>query len=296
MKNTKILCSCIKCRTVKSVKGIHTHFLIAHTDYKEKHLKISRNAGGIGSHNQKKSRIVEYNKSPNHCAYCKTTLEYTHRGKKFCSSSCSAKFNNRLQSSDTKQKKSFTMSSKIVGSEVVGEFSPVKFISCKWCSKIFTKRDRKNYCSDHCRRLFRQDQVTHRSDDVKDKMKIGGLKGAASRGLRSKDEVSLYNLCYDEFQNVTHNTQIVAGWDADILLHDYKIAILWNGPWHYKQMPFSNHSLKQVQNRDKIKIKEFSNIGWKVLVYEDRNFTVAQAFADIKLEVATRVELVPDRI
>ena len=26
------------------------------------------------------------------------------------------------------------------------------------------------------------------------------------------------------------------GWDADIILPDYKIAILYNGKWHYEEI------------------------------------------------------------
>ena len=98
---------------------------------------------------------------------------------------------------------------------------------------------------------------------------------------RSKDEISLYNLCNERFSSVRHNEPIVNCWDADIIIDDIKTAILWNGPWHYKQLPLSNHSLKQVQNRDAIKTKELTNAGWKVIVYEDRNFTPEEAFVNL---------------
>ena len=48
---------------------------------------------------------------------------------------------------------------------------------------------------------------------------------------------------------------------------------------HYKEMNFGNHSLKQVQNRDSIKIKLFENEGWKVLIFEDRYHTPQSAFS-----------------
>ena len=122
-------------------------------------------------------------------------------------------------------------------------------------------------------------------------MKIGSLNGVAKRVLRSKDEIKLFNLCYDYFENVTHNVQIINGWDADIILNNEKVAILWNGPWHYMQMPHKNHSLSQVPTRDKIKLKELTNAGWKVLTFEDCNYTVSQAFEQIKLVVSERIEL-----
>lgn len=298
MKSTT-LCSCIICKSVKSVKGIFTHYKIAHTDYKENHSKISRLAGkssGINATERKKNNISNYNLSPNLCENCKKPLSYNRKNNKFCSNSCSAKFNNIKQSSLTKQKKSFKMSSNYFGMEVSGEFCPVKIDNCKWCKELFVKRNKEKYCSSKCRSLFRKDLVSKLPQETKDKMRLRLLKGVASRCIRSKDEISLYNLCYNEFQNVTHNTQIIDGWDADILLHDYKIAILWNGPWHYKEMPLSNHSLKQVQTRDKIKIKKFTEIGWQVLIYEDRYFTVKQAFDTIKMVVAAGIEPAPNRI
>jgi len=67
-----------------------------------------------------------------------------------------------------------------------------------------------------------------------------------------------------------------------IILDDYKVAILWNGPWHYKQLKIKNFSLKQVQNRDKIKIKELTNSGWEVLSFNDGVYSPDTAFEEIK--------------
>ena len=65
---------------------------------------------------------------------------------------------------------------------------------------------------------------------------------------------------------------------ALIVIPSKHVAILWNGPWHYKEMPLSNHSLAQVQNRDRIKIHLFESMGWKVFVFEDRHFSPQSAF------------------
>ena len=38
---------------------------------------------------------------------------------------------------------------------------------------------------------------------------------------------------------VNPNSQMYSifnGWDADIILTDLKIAILWNGKWHYEKL------------------------------------------------------------
>ena len=43
-------------------------------------------------------------------------------------------------------------------------------------------------------------------------------------------------LCEQEFKDVLHNEPIFNNWDADIILKEYKIAVLWNGIWHYKKI------------------------------------------------------------
>jgi len=48
------------------------------------------------------------------------------------------------------------------------------------------------------------------------------------------------------------NEPIFDGWDTDVIISSKKIAVLWNGQWHYKQI-MKNQSLKQVESRDKIK-------------------------------------------
>ena len=68
-------------------------------------------------------------------------------------------------------------------------------------------------------------------------------------------------LCEKHFKNVKHNEQLFNGWDADVIIEDIKVAILWNGPWHYRKL-FKSHKLKQIQNRDKIKVKEIENFGY----------------------------------
>ena len=97
----------------------------------------------------------------------------------------------------------------------------------------------------------------------------------------SKDEIELYNLCKSHFHDVTHNKSIVDGWDADIIINDHHL-IFWNGPWHYKDLNIRNHSLLQVQTRDCIKLNKFLDLGYDVLIYEDRYFSAKEAFEDIK--------------
>lgn len=71
-------------------------------------------------------------------------------------------------------------------------------------------------------------------------------------------------------EKVLHNAPIFNGWDADIILLDYKIAILWNGPWHYRQI-IETQSLAQVQTRDKIKYNEIIAAGFTPYIIKDSN-------------------------
>jgi hypothetical protein len=113
-----------------------------------------------------------------------------------------------------------------------------------------------------------------------------GKKSAAKRVLRSKNEIKLYEYCKNQFIDVLSNYIIMDGWDADIVIPHLKFAVMWQGPWHYKDMGMTNHSLLQVQNRDKIKRKLFSQNGWKVLEFKDCDYTPESAFQEILVEAA----------
>ena len=75
----------------------------------KKHIENVKNAAILGVAKLKEiklERVVEYNKSSNKCKSCNCDLSYEKKNKKFCSSSCAAKFNNskRKHSDVTKAK------------------------------------------------------------------------------------------------------------------------------------------------------------------------------------------------
>lgn len=76
------------------------------------------------------------------------------------------------------------------------------------------------------------------------------------------------DLCEEHFDLVWTNRPMFNGWDADIILPDIKLAILWNGVWHYKKVT-EKHSLSQVQNRDVIKMREIKQCGYTPYVIKD---------------------------
>ncbi len=140
---------------------------------------------------------------------------------------------------------------------------------CSICYMLWSNgfiKSKKRTCSSECLHILRS---------------RAGRKAASVRIKRSKDEIALFEMCHNYYQNVTHNEILFDGWDADIIIYDTKTAILWNGPWHYRQMEHNNHSLLQVKTRDKIKRDLFEANGWVVIAYEDRHYTPEAAFQDL---------------
>lgn len=74
-------------------------------------------------------------------------------------------------------------------------------------------------------------------------------------------------LCATRFEIAT-NLQMFEGWDADVIIPVLKVAVLWNGPWHYKQIS-KRSSLLQIQNRDKLKLNAIIRCGYVPYIIKD---------------------------
>lgn len=278
--------------------------------YKGNHLRFNKN-GYINSEQHKINSLIGIKKTQIKypCIYCQQNITLANKSKhelacfknpinfkkcqncevqikknqNFCSRTCNATFHNKLRppvSVETKLK--ISSARRGVKSSIATRLKLIKN-----CQEIIIKSDGIFYQRQciHCKNIFetiRKKKKTCSIECLRAICRKSGLKSANNRAVRSQDEIALYQLCCDFFKNVTHNTIIAEGWDADILLHDQKIAILWNGPWHYQQMPFRNHSLLQVQNRDRIKIDVLSKAGWQVIAFEDRYYTPDTAFMHLK--------------
>ncbi len=194
----------------------------------------------------------------------------------FCSHSCFATFNNAKRTQEGYTSKGKTKKSKCTecgtdieinvnsGSylcepcrekqvKIVKERNAVEKI-CPLCNNTFTDQQYKKYCNNCQHEAFRR----------------AGCASAAKRAdtRRSKNEMYLAELCQKEFPNVTCNQPIFEGWDCDIQLNDYKIAIHWNGQFHYVECG-GYHSLKQVQARDKVKQAIINKLGWTNYIIKD---------------------------
>lgn len=62
--------------------------------------------------------------------------------------------------------------------------------------------------------------------------------------------------------NLKHGTDIVGSNFRGFMF------LLWNGKWHYEKIT-EKHSVKQVQNRDKIKVDEIEKYGYIPYIIKD---------------------------
>lgn len=187
------------------------------------------------------------------CENCEKEHDGLYGSGRFCSRSCA---NTRILSKETKKKISNSRSG--VATRILPRVDKI----CPVCnSKFNVSASRKMIkgCSKEC---------------SKELQLIGCRKGGQSSAAkqsetrRSKNEKYFSELCKEYFKSVKTNEPIFNGWDADVIIEDLKIAVLWNGKWHYEKIT-KKHSVKQVQNRDRIKIKEIDNCGYVPYVIKD---------------------------
>lgn len=193
------------------------------------------------------------------CECCGKVMIEKFGSGRFCSRACA---NTRKHSEETKEK----ISSALVGNsnmstsdfKAVGlqEYQANPKICCI-CGKVlaYERRFRKTCGNAEC---------THEA------FARAGRSSANIVVKRSRNEIAFCALCEEYFgiENVLHNEPVFNGWDADIILSKYKLAILWNGPWHYRKIT-EKHSLEQVQNRDIIKVNEIISYGYTPYIVKD---------------------------
>jgi ribosomal protein L37AE/L43A len=194
------------------------------------------------------------------CENCRNVMYKKFGSGRFCCRNCS---NSRKQSQKSKNKISKTLkeSQKNKNTNNGKKLQHIKEYNenpkfCKICNKqlLFENRYRKT-CSKECLH-----KILHNNGMIS--IQIQG------DSRRSKNEILFCKKCNEYFKNVEHNKPIFDGWDADIIIHDIKLAVLWNGIWHIKQIT-KQHSLKQVKIRDKIKNSKILNMGYTPYIIVD---------------------------
>ena len=206
----------------------------------------------------------------------KRSIEIEKTKHNFCSHSCSATFTNKHRPKKEKSDKEIDCIKcgipflvdkhsyiKICNDcknkdKIVDKNGNIlKLSNCLTCSIDLYSRDKKRKYCDICRQIIFQ---------------INGKINAAKNCKRSKNEIYFANLCIKEFQNVSTNDSIFVSkygnWDADVVLNDHKVAVLWDGIWHFKKVR-RNHSPKQVQARDKIKKDVILSNGFLYYIIKD---------------------------
>lgn len=195
----------------------------------------------------------------------------------FCSRSCSASYNNKKTRSD-KTKNKIKNSLKLYHKDnkhLRPKF--LKLCSCVICNKKFMHKKQRKTCGNVCLTLL------NKMIGIK-----AGKKSSQKRVLRSRNEIALFELLSQKYKCL-NNKPIFDGWDADIIIPDLKLAILWNGPWHYRKIT-KQHSLKQTQNRDKIKTNKMIEFGFSFLIIKDcdNKMTPEKAFEFILQSVENK--------
>lgn len=198
------------------------------------------------------------------CKNCGNAFNAKDKRQLFCCRSCSTTYNNKHRILKTKRKIN----------NINTDFSKRKKNRvCLVCGRVFlyTKGiNTKKMCSMECSLEYKKNRKKYLNKDSIEKISQTARNTCASLQniKRSKNEIMFYSLCKEYFNNVEHNKNIFNGWDADVIIYDYKIAVLWNGPWHYKEI-CKNTSLLQIQKRDEIKINEIHKLGFIPYVIKD---------------------------
>lgn len=190
------------------------------------------------------------------CNTCGREVKYRgmyRRDKMHCSQSCSK---SRPQTEETKLRISKSLKATNLKNK------PEKY--CLFCNiDIRHKKMRSKFCSISCGSQYRFNTPEGRKH-------VLGLhkKSMKVQVRRSKNEILFSEKCSIYFKKVETNSQIFNGWDADVIVHDHKIAIMWNGIWHY-EIVRKNTSLEKIQERDRLKIIEIQKCGYHPYVIKD---------------------------
>lgn len=194
------------------------------------------------------------------CKNCniEDTVKYSkYSNGEFCSRECARSFTTKEKRLDINKAVSLTLKG-------LKRDIPKIEITCWQCTqKVLVKlsKAKQKFCSVSCSSTWL---------NLSGRGRIAGLASVKSQGnkKRSKNEIYFGKLCQDKFKSVKFNESIFNNWDADVIINDLKLAVLWNGKWHYEKIT-DKHSVEQVQNRDKIKLEEITKKGYQYYIIKD---------------------------
>ena len=160
-------CSCIVCKQPKTSKGIHSHYLIAHTEEGNARNRKNRLAGGLlGSAIAKQNAQQvqdKYLENPNKCQHCDLALSYDQRHNKFCSTACSATFYNKdrkgVTINDSVKQKISNSVQKFNSENPYPQYSKISF--CCICNSVIQNKIVKT-CSPECKSILLSNNMSNR--------------------------------------------------------------------------------------------------------------------------------------
>ena len=202
-------------------------------------------------------RILTYTTNPTKCKQCQTSLSYDKRFNKFCSSSCSASYNNtgRTRTTESKQKVSEALTGRISN-----KFYPKRFVLCKYClQQAVVKTPRTTFCSVSCRSNWTKTEAgrQHQSNIVNKCIEDGNHKGWAARHKLQPSYPEQYFIDLFHTENIEVQREIKFGkYFADFFIESIKLVIEIDG----KQHSYPDHIA-----RDHQKDEYLSSIGLRVL-------------------------------
>lgn len=180
----------------------------------------------------------------------------------FCSKKCARQFSSKEKRKEINEKVSKTLKEyfKTHKHPHLGKVSPKKGIrnlidwKCPQCGKIIKLTpyiaSKRKFCCGTCRNNFNNKNIC---------------------GTTSKAESILYNEIIKKFPklNVIRNDRIILnGLELDIYLPELKIAIEWNGVFHYKDV-HKNKKLELIKNKDLLKEQMCKELGINLIVIKD---------------------------
>lgn len=182
-----------------------------------------------------------YYKTPKICMNCNEVIDYENKENKFCNHSCSASYNNKLR--PKKQK----LTKQIRREKVLWK--------CPVCEKEillnYAESLKRKYCSGTCRNRINNQLIN---------------------GSRSKAEAMLENSLKLEFKTLeilfNNRTILTGNKELDVYIPKLKLAIEWNGIYHYKNFR-GDEFLQKTQKQDLEKNNECKDFGIELYVVKD---------------------------
>lgn len=188
----------------------------------------------------------------------------------FCGRVCAGVFNNknRKHTEETKRKISLSRQEYLSLNKATRENSRIPQF-CKICGKKFYPVN--------SRGIATAKKTCGHHECVKACAVLGGKRGGITtsslqwaKRSRSKNEKYFAQLVLNNFPYVLTNKRMFGEYDADVILVNEKIAVHWNGPFHYKLLINDDHLLK-IQSRDLLRYKAIEQEGYFNYIIDDRN-------------------------